>query len=72
METRFGEVTVTHSARGIATYSAEAFHDGLHKHALLKAHDTSVLLNKAQALATQWNASWNKQAAAENQKELAR
>jgi hypothetical protein len=47
METRFGPVTVTYSPRGIATYRAEAFHDGLHKYALMRASDLNTLRNKA-------------------------
>jgi restriction system protein len=66
METRFSNVTVSHSARGFPTYSVEAFHDGLHKYSLIRAADQSVLLNRAQAMALQWNAAWNKQVEAEN------
>jgi restriction system protein len=66
METRFGEVTVAHSARGFPTYSVEAFHDGLHKYSLIRAGDQGVLLNRVQAIALQWNAAWNKQVESEN------
>jgi restriction system protein len=66
METRFGDVTVAHSARGFPTYSVEAFHDGLHKYSLIRAGDKNVLLNRAQAVALQWSAAWNKQVEAEN------
>jgi restriction system protein len=66
METRFGDVTVAHSARGFPTYSVEAFHDGLHKHSLIRAGDKDVLLHRAQATALQWNTAWNKQVEAEN------
>jgi restriction system protein len=66
METRFADVTVAYSARGVPMYSVEAFHDGLHKYALLRSPEKGVLLNKAQATALQWNAAWHKQTAAEN------
>ncbi len=66
METRFGDVAVTYSARGIPTYSIEAFHDGLCKHALIKAPDKSVLLNKAKAIEQQWNGLWEKQVETES------
>ncbi len=66
METRFGTTTVAYSSRGLPTYSLEAFHDGLHKYLLIRASDKSVLLNKAQATALQWNTAWQKQTAAEN------
>ena len=55
METRFGDVTVAHSARGFPSYSVEAFHDGLHKYSLIRAGDINVLHNRAQATALQWN-----------------
>lgn len=61
METRFGQVSVTSSPRGVATYRIEAFHDGLHKYAELRAGDLDTLRNKMQAQALQWNTSWNKQ-----------
>ncbi len=66
MDTRFGDVTVSYSARGLPTYFVEAFHDGLHKYALIRAAEKNVLLNKAQATALQWNTAWQKQAATEN------
>jgi restriction system protein len=59
MESRFGTPRVKYSARGIPTYFVEVFHDGLHKHQELRASDNNVLLNKAQAVALQWNASWS-------------
>jgi restriction system protein len=65
METRFGPVNVTHSARGVPTYSVELFHDGLHKHSLIKAADPSILKNKGLAQALQWDDAWRRQSAAE-------
>lgn len=65
METRFGEVTVTHSARGVPTYRVDAFHDGLHKYAVIRAGDRNTLWNKSQAQALQWNSTWKKLSASE-------
>lgn len=65
METRFGQVTVAYSARGVPTYRAEAFHDGLHKYAVLRGGDIETLRNKLQAQALQWNATWKKQCESE-------
>jgi len=61
MKTRFGQITVTHSARGVPTYHAEVFHDGLHKYALIRASDPDILRNKLLAQALQWDTSWQKQ-----------
>jgi restriction system protein len=61
METRFGPATVTYSPRGIPTYRAEAFHDGLHKYALMRASDLDTLRNKLEAQAQQWDARWTRQ-----------
>jgi restriction system protein len=61
METRFGQVTVTYSPRGAPTFRAEAFHDGLHKYALIRAGDVGTLRNKLEAQALQWNTNWKKQ-----------
>jgi restriction system protein len=65
MEARFGDVIVTHSARGIPTYLVEAFHDGLHKHTVLRSTDPDILKNKAVVIAERWNEQWDKQSAAE-------
>jgi restriction system protein len=61
MQTRFGEIKIKHSARGLPTYSIELFHDGLIKHQELRASDHNVLLNKANTLALKWNADWHSQ-----------
>jgi restriction system protein len=58
METRFGEVTVTHSSRGVPTYRVELFHDGLHKYTVIRAGDDSTFRNKCLAQAQQWNSAW--------------
>ncbi|MCU1305048.1 MAG: restriction endonuclease [Candidatus Sulfotelmatobacter sp.] len=65
METRFGEVAIAYSARGIPTFTFEVFHEGLHKHAFLRAMDERVLHNKAQMQAALWNDLWQKQLLAE-------
>lgn len=64
METRFNEATVTWGARGTPTYRLEMFHDGLHKHRLIQAHDPDILKNKAQMQALQWDELWRKQSSA--------
>lgn len=60
METRFSQITVAHSSRGVSTYRAEAFHDGLHKYALIRAGDLDTLRKKLNAQALQWNTIWSK------------
>jgi restriction system protein len=65
METRCGEVTVTHSDRGLPTYQVEVFHDGLHKYAVVHSRNQDILRKKVVALALQWNELWSKQSAAE-------
>ena len=64
-QTRFGDVVVTHSARGIPTAVVEAFHDGLHKHVVLRATEAEILQHKAVALAQRWDAEWERQSARE-------
>ena len=77
-ETRFGPITVTYSPRGTPTYLVEVFHDGLHKHFVVRAGDSNILQHKILALAERWNAEWAKQSATfakkgyvEKQKEIA-
>jgi restriction system protein len=61
METRWSDVKVARSARGIETYSVEVFHDGLHKYLLLRSGDPQILAKKLLAQVQQWNAAWEKQ-----------
>ncbi len=65
METIWSEVTVTHSPRGVPTYSVEVGHDGLHKFTVIRSGDPGILAKKLQSLVLQWNAAWEKQWAAE-------
>jgi restriction system protein len=65
METRFGQVTETYSARCIPTYQIEVFHDGLHKYSVLRSRDEDTLRKKATAVALQWDELWKKQSASE-------
>lgn len=60
METRFGEVMVTHSARGVPTFRVEAFHDGHHRNKVIRAGDGNTLRNRCTAQAHQWNSAWAK------------
>lgn len=68
-ETRFSAVSVTYSARGIPTFVVEVFHDGLHKHSVVRAGAIEILKNKTVALANRWNAEWAKQLAASERKD---
>lgn len=68
-ETRFSAVSVTYSARGIPTFAAEVFHDGLHKHSVIRASDLEILKNKTVALANRWNVEWAKQLATSERKD---
>jgi len=65
MQTRFGDVVVTRSARDIPTFVVEVFHDGLHKHLVLRATEAEILQHKAFALAQRWDAEWERQSARE-------
>jgi restriction system protein len=65
METRFGPVTVLRSPRGVPTFLVEIFHDGLHKHSVLRSGDPDILKHKGLALAQRWDAEWAKQSAAD-------
>ncbi len=65
METRFSEVTVTFSPRGIPTYVVQVSHDGLHKYVVLRAGNADTLKFMGLAQAQRWDAEWAKQSAAD-------
>jgi restriction system protein len=58
MEARIGDVRVNYSARGIATYQLELWHDGLNKHRVIKAESEYLVQQKARLQAAEWAARW--------------
>lgn len=58
METEIGKAEVTYSARGIATYSLEMWHEGLNKHRIIKGAETYILEQKARIQMQEWDNRW--------------
>ena len=71
MTTKFGEPQVTQSARGSITVSLEVYHEGLHKHRLIRGPDGEVVKAKAFLQAAEWNEAWAKKVAADQQMTMA-
>ncbi len=65
METRSGPITVTHSARGNATYKQELWHDGLKKHRVIKADSEYLVMQKARLQIAEWTDRWEQAEAKE-------
>lgn len=63
--TKFGELRVSQSARGSITVSLEVYHEGLHKHRLIRGPDGDVVKAKAFLQADEWNEAWAKKVAAD-------
>ena len=59
MLTRLGQLTVSHSTRGKATYSLELWHDGLKKHRLIRGEGEAIVRRKAQIQIDEWEAKWS-------------
>jgi len=58
METRFGNIEVSYTTRGIATYRLEMWHDGLKKHRVIKGNDSQIIERKARLQAYDWMEKW--------------
>lgn len=58
MKAQVGPLKVSHSSRGIASYSLEVRHSGLNKYRQVTGRESDVVLQKAQAVAEQWNSQW--------------
>ncbi|MEJ0035180.1 MAG: restriction endonuclease [Gammaproteobacteria bacterium] len=58
METRFGSVDVSYSARGVPKYSLELWHDGLKKHRLIRDSSVEIIKRKAELQAADWDQRW--------------
>ena len=67
MATIVGELKATYSARGSVSYSIEAYHQGLHKHRLVRGPDAQVVTAKVRLQSADWDALWAKKVAAERQ-----
>jgi hypothetical protein len=63
MTTKFGPVKSTQGARGSLTVLAEVYHQGLHKHRLIRGLDAEVVKAKMLLLAAEWNEAWAKKVA---------
>ncbi len=59
MDTRIGQLTVTHSARGIPCYTLEPWHDGLKKHRLIRDGSQEVVRRKAELQIAEWEERWS-------------
>ena len=70
MEPRVGQITVTHSARGVPTYAIELWHDGLKKHRVIRDGSQEIARRKAELQVNEWHSRWS--AVATRQGELAR
>ena len=51
----YGELRVTHTARGIAKYEIEVTHKQLYKHQVIKGDDRQIVVRKASMKAAQWD-----------------
>jgi restriction system protein len=71
MMTEFGSMKATQSARGSVSYSVEVYHQGLHKHRLIRGPDPRVVERKVSHQAAEWNDLWAKRATAKLQMTMA-
>ena len=58
MKARVGDLEVSYSSRGNATYRLELWHDGLKKHRVIKGSEGSVVQRKAQLQLEDWREKW--------------
>ena len=64
----FGEISVSHTARGIPRFELELSHEGLSKFQVIKGDSPAIVEQKACAKMEQWNEMWRKHLAAENKR----
>jgi restriction system protein len=69
--TEIGPVKLKQGARGSEAYLVEVYHEGLHKHRLVRGPDAEVVCDKALAQAAAWNEAWAKRVATERQMTMA-
>lgn len=66
MTTRVGQLEVSYSVRGMPTYRAEIWHDGLKKHRVIKGSEPEVVQRKAEMQVAEWDEKWSQAEARES------
>lgn len=59
MDTRIGQLTVSHNMRGIPSFTLELWHDGLKKHRLIRDGSKEVVRRKAELQIGEWHERWS-------------
>jgi restriction system protein len=71
MATKIGELDVKYGVRGSVSYSVEVYHQGLHKHRLVRGPDAQVVEAKVRLQAAEWDELWTKKLACQRQMKMA-
>ncbi|HUK17511.1 MAG TPA: restriction endonuclease [Bryobacteraceae bacterium] len=71
LTTEVSHLRVHYSVRGVASYSIEVLHQGLHKHRLIRGPDSDVIEAKVRLQVAEWDAAWAKKVAADEQVTMA-
>jgi restriction system protein len=71
MTTKFGELQASQGVRGSITFSLEIYHEGLHKHRLIRGPTFEVVKAKGSLQAAESNEAWAKKVAAEQKMTMA-
>lgn len=63
MQARIGHLKTTFSARGLARYEVEIWHDGLHKHRIIRGADPQFIQRKVEVQLADWDDQWERRSA---------
>ena len=63
MQARIGQLKTTFSSRGLARYEVEIWHDGLHKHRVVRGTDPRFIQRKVEVQVADWNDQWKRKSA---------
>ncbi len=65
MQARIGQYKYSFSARGIIKWEVEIWHDGLHKHRLIRGNDQEFVQRKVEVQLADWGEQWRRRTAIE-------
>jgi restriction system protein len=71
MRARIGQLKVSYSARGLARYEMEIWHDGLHKHRVIRGTDPQFIQRKVEVQLADWDDQWKRRSAVANRAQQA-
>jgi restriction system protein len=71
MQARIVQLRTTFTSRGLARYEVEIWHDGLHKHRVIRGNDAQFVQRKLKVQLADWNDQWRRRSETDKRAQFA-